>query len=245
VINEKLKLPFYIRATILIIGLFALVTVLFIGRSIIVPLVFAIIIAILLHPVVNFFVWIRLNRVVAIIITIFLTFIAIAAFGVLIFSQVSRFSDSWPLLVDKFTALFNDTITWASGYFDINAQKIHVWVIESKAKLINIGSASIGKTLLGVGNVVFVLLLVPVYVFLILFYQPLLLDFIHKVFGKSNKRQVSQIVTQIKTVIQRYLIGLVIEAALVATLNSIALLVLGIEYAILLGVIGALLNVIP
>jgi predicted PurR-regulated permease PerM len=89
------------------------------------------------------------------------------------------------------------------------------------------------------------LFLVPVYIFMILFYHPLLLDFIHRVFSTSNQSQVSEIVTQIKTVIQRYLIGLVIEFVMVATLNSAALLILGIEYAILLGIIGALLNVIP
>jgi predicted PurR-regulated permease PerM len=56
---------------------------------------------------------------------------------------------------------------------------------------------------------------------------------------------VSEVVTQSKTVIQRYLVGLVIEAAIVATLDATALLILGIDYAILLGIIGALLNVIP
>ena len=80
---------------------------------------------------------------------------------------------------------------------------------------------------------------------MILFYHPILLEFIRRLFGTSNQSQVSEIVTQIKTVIQRYLIGLVIEAVIVATLNSVALLILGIEYAILLGIIGALLNVIP
>ena len=54
---------------------------LYIARSIIVPLVFATIIAILLHPVVNFFVRIRINRVVAIVITLFLTISVIVAFG--------------------------------------------------------------------------------------------------------------------------------------------------------------------
>ena len=51
--------------------------------------------------------------------------------------------------------------------------------------------------------------------------------------------------TQTKSVIQRYLIGLVIEAAIVATLDATALFIIGIEYAILLGIIGALLNLIP
>ena len=243
--DEELKLPFYTKAIIIFIGLFALLTMLYIARSIIVPLIFAIIIAIVLHPVVNFFVRMRINRVVAIVITLFLTFLVIAAFGALLFSQASRLRESLPILVDKFTEILKQTITWASGYFDINSQKIHEWITNTKSELINTSSAAIGQTLVNVGNVVVALFLLPVYIFMLLFYHPILLEFIHRLFGTSNQSQVSKIVTQTKTVIQRYLIGLVIEAVIVATLNSVALLILGIDYAILLGIIGALLNVIP
>ena len=181
----------------------------------------------------------------AIVIVLFLSFLVIAAFGALFIRQVSRFSESLPILAEKFTAIFNQTITWASGYFDINAQKIHEWFTNTKDAVINASSASIGKTLVNVGNLVVVLFLVPVYIFMILFYHPILIEFIHRFFGVSNESQVSQIVTQTKTVIQRYLIGLLIEAVIIATLNSVALLILGIEYAILLGIMSALLNVIP
>ena len=244
-IEEKLKLPFYAKVTIFLVGLFTFVTILYIAQGIIVPLVFAIIIAILLQPVVNYFVRIKINRVVAIVITLFLTFMVIAAVGALLFSQASRFSESWPILVDKFTTLLNQTITWASGYFDLNPRKIHIWITKTQAELVNFSSDDIGQTLVSVGSGVVVLFLVPVYVFLILFYEPLILDFIRKLFGTNNQSQVSEIVTQTKTVIQRYLMGLLIEAVLVAILNSVGLLILGIDYAVLLGIIGALLNVIP
>jgi predicted PurR-regulated permease PerM len=245
VIIKEIKLPFYAKAIFLFIGLFALLTVLYIARGLIVPLIFALIIAILLHPVVNFFVRLRINRVVAIVITLILTFIVIAAFGGFLFAQAKRFSESWPMLVDKFTGMFNQAIAWASRYFDIDPQEIDEWIIRTKGEIISTSSAAIGKTLVNVGNGLVILFLVPVYVFMILFYQPLLLEFIRRVFGKSNQSHVSEIVTQIKTVIQRYLVGLVIEAVLVAILNSTALLILGIDYAILLGIIGAMLNVIP
>jgi len=245
VINKDIQFPFYAKASIFLIGLLALFIILYIAQGIIVPLVFATIIAIVLHPIVIFFVRKKINRIAAIIVVLFLTFLVIAGFGVLFFSQASRFSDSWPILVDKFTGILNQTITWASGYFDINPQSIHGWIIKTKSELINISSAAIGQTLVTVGNGVVVTLLVPVYIFMILFYHPLLIDFIRRLFGSSNQSQVSAIVTQIKTVIQRYLIGLVIEFVMVAILNSVALLILGIDYAILIGIIGALLNLIP
>jgi predicted PurR-regulated permease PerM len=218
---------------------------LYIAQSIIVPLIFATIIAIVLLPVVNFFVRLKINRVVAIVITLFLTFLIIAGFGAFLYSQVSRFSESWPTLVDKFTEMLNQFITWASGYFDIDAQKIHDWIIKTKGELINTSGASIGKTLITVGSGLVVFFLMPVYIFMILFYHPLLLDFIRKVFGTSNQSQVNEIVTKTKNVVQRYLIGLVIEFVIVSALNTTALLILGIDYALLLGILGGLLNVIP
>jgi predicted PurR-regulated permease PerM len=111
--------------------------------------------------------------------------------------------------------------------------------------LINSSSAAIGKTLVTVGSGLVILFLVPVYIFMILFYQPLLLEFIRRLFGMEHQSKVSEIITKTKTVIQRYLVGLVIEGILVAIMNSVGLLILGIDYAIILGIIGAMLNVIP
>ena len=107
-IDKEIKLPFYARTIFLIIGLFALLSMLYIARSIIIPLVFSTIIAILLHPVVKFFIRHRINRIVAIILTLFLTFLIFSGLGALIFSQVSQLSESWPVLVERLP-LFSTT----------------------------------------------------------------------------------------------------------------------------------------
>ena len=211
----------------------------------IVPLLFATIIAILLQPVVAFLVRFRINRLLAIIITLLLTVVIIVAFGSLLISQAVRLSESWPVLVEKFNGTLDQTIVWATDYFDINPNTIHAWIAKAKGETINAVSQSIGQTLVIIGSGIVIIFLLPVYIFLILFYQPLLLDFIHKLTNKGNKSQVLEVVTKTKTLIQRYLVGLVIEAAIVAILEITVLLIFGIEYAILLGIIGALLNVIP
>lgn len=244
-IDNEFKLPFYAKATMYFIGLCAIIAILYFAKSIIVPLVFATIFAIVLHPVVDFFVRKKINRVISIAITLLLTFIIIASFFLLLISQISRLGESWPTLVDKFTGIINEFITEGSAYFDINPLKIHEWIIKTQSELINTSTAAIGQTLVIVGSGLVVLFLLPVYIFLILFYQPIILEFIHRLFGIDNHSKVSEIVTQIKSVIQRYLVGLVIEAFIIAILDTVALLVLGIEYALILGIIGALLNTIP
>ena len=87
--------------------------------------------------------------------------------------------------------------------------------------------------------------LLPVYLFLLLFYKNLLLEFIRKLFKEDHHQTVFEILFNSKKIIQSYLIGLLVEATIIATLNSLGLIILGIDYAIILGITGALLNVIP
>ncbi len=244
-IKRELQLPFYAKASIFFIGLVAFVAILYIAQGIIVPFVFSVIVAILLHPVVNFLIRLKINRIIAIVIALFLTSLVLAAFFSLIFSQVTQFSESWPKLVDKLTETLNQIISGLAGYLDIKPQIINEWLTKSKGEFLHFSNEAIGQTILSVGHAVMLVFLIPVYIFFILFYQPLLMEFIHRLFTSSDHHQVSEIVTQIKTVIQRYLVGLVIEAIMIAALDTAALLILGIDYAILLGIIGALLNVIP
>lgn len=243
--DDELKFPFYAKAFLFFVGMFALVYMLYIARGIVVPIILSIIISIVLHPVVCFFVKIRVNRVLAIIFTLILAVLLIAAIGSFFFAQASRFGESWPKLVEKLTETLNEGVAWASGYFDISSQKIIDWFTKTKSELLDSGTSSVGNTLATLGSGVVLVFLIPVYVFMFLFYEPLILEFLQRLFGKSNRSQVGGIITEVKTLIQSYLTGLLIEAGIMATLNSAALLILGIEYAILLGIIGALLNVIP
>ena len=238
-------LPFYAKAGIFFVGLSALLTIMYVAQGIIVPLIFALVIAILLNPVVNLFIRLKINRIVAIILTLFLTVLIIIAFCMLVYTQAKSFSESWPILVDKFTLMLNQTISSIADYLNIRPRLIRAWITKSQHELININSAMIGQTLMTVGSGLITLLLVPVYVFVILYYKPLLLEFIHRLFKAAHQDQVTEITTQTKSVIQHYLSGLVIEAVIVGVLNTVGLLLIGIEYAILLGVFGALLNVIP
>jgi predicted PurR-regulated permease PerM len=243
VINKEPILPLYLKTILVIIGLVAFVFILYVAQKILIPIIFATILAVVLHPAVNLLIRFRFHRIGAIIVVMLLTFILIASFGSLLFSQASRFTESLPRLVDKFTEIINQLIIWTSVYFNISAKEITAWITTTKNDLI--GGAEIGKTIVNVGGMLAFLFLIPVYVFMILFYQPLLIEFFHKLFGKNNRDTVGEIIYQIKTLIQSYLIGLLIEVGIIAFLYTVGLLFLGIEYALILGILGALLNLIP
>ncbi len=241
--DRKIEFPVSIRAPLVSMGLFALLAFLYIAKSVLIPIVFATIIAIVLHPVVNLFVRVRFNRIFAIIITLLLTLVVIAAIGTLVFTQASRFTESLPLLVEKFTDILNETIRWISGHFNLSTREITTWITQNKNEVL--GSLAIGRTIVNVGSSLAFFFLIPVYIFMILYYQPILIEFFHRVFGPENRDKVSNVINLIKTLIQSYLIGLLIQVAIISVMYSTGLLILGIEYAIILGIMGAFLNLIP
>ena len=233
------------RAAVVFIGLFALVAMLYIAQRIIVPIIYSTIIAIVLSPLVDFWVRQKLNRTFAIALSIALVLLSTALFLWLMSSQFGAFTQSFPLLIDKLSQALDKCTTWASHYFNISTENIGAFIAHTKTQILDVGSAAMGETISSIGNTLVILVLIPVYVFMILFYQPLLLDFIRRLFGEGNQKEVDQILFSTKTIIQRYLIALLIEAAIIATLNSVGLLIIGIDNAIVLGITGALLNVIP
>jgi predicted PurR-regulated permease PerM len=239
------KVPFYAKASLILIGFFTLITMLYILQDIIVPIIYSIMVAILLVPLVDFFVRKKMNRVLAITFSIILVSVAVFFSIVLLSSRLSSFTESFPKLFDKFYEILDQLILWLSSHFDISTKKLNLFITDFKTDMLNSSRSLIGSTINTVGNTILIILLIPVYVFMILFYQPLLLDFIRKVFGEKNQAEVNVVLTSTKKLTQNYLLGLLMEFALVAILNTVALLILGIKYAVILGIIGAILNIIP
>lgn len=233
------------KASIFLIGMYALISMLYIAQDIIVPLVFSFIIAILLNPVVNFFNRWKINKVLSITITLFLFGIVFLGLGAFLVWQISGFSESWPIFVDKLSIMFDQSITYLSKYFDIDRKYIYDWIANSRKDLINKNGMLIGQTIFSLTGSILSLVLIPVYIFFILYYKALLLEFVCRLFAEDYQTKVHEIITEIKTVVQKYISGLMIQLVIIAILNSVGLLIIGIDYAILLGVLGALLNLIP
>lgn len=243
--DREIKLPFYVKASLLILAAYAFISMMFIGKGIILPLIFAFVFAIVLHPVEKLLLRLRVGRVLAITLTLVIALISVSGLTLFIVLQISRFTETLPQLVQKFETYLTEGVYWISGIFDISTSRITEWIDNTKETLFSQSGTAIGKTLLTLGNLFVVMLLIPVYVFMALYYEPLLLEFAKRSFDQGHRKKVSKVISEVKTVIQAYLSGLFIETLIVALLNIGALIILGVDYAILLGLIAALLNLIP
>ncbi len=103
--EKTTHLPFYLKVSQIIIGLVAFFYVLYIGQDIILPLIYATIIAILLNPFVNYLGRHKFNRVIAILLALLAAIIVVGGLVYFISSQATMFSDTFPQLKEKFTLL--------------------------------------------------------------------------------------------------------------------------------------------
>ena len=235
------KYPFYLRSTVILFGLILLTYALSILREILVPLSFALFLAILLNPLNDRFLQWKIPKVLSIVLSLVIAVIVIAGVWYFLATQVMHFTDQFPLLQKKSVELLSKLQQVLAEKFDVPLQKQQQLINEAKAGI----KPLIGQTLGTVVGTMTVIFLLPVYTFLFLYYKTLILNFIYEIFAEENAKEVSTVLVQVKGAIQSYMFGLLMEALVVAALNTAALLLLGVQYAVLLGVLGAILNVLP
>jgi predicted PurR-regulated permease PerM len=238
---QEKQYPFFIRSTVILFGLILLTYSLINLRDILVPIAFSVVIAILLNPLVNKLKQYKLSNILSISIAMLIAIIIVASILYFLSSQMAGFGENIPILKIKFAALTHELQLYVKGKFGI--------AINKQVQLINdaldSSKSMVGQTVGTALGTLAVIFLLPVYVFLLLFYKALILNFLYEIFAEENTKQVGEILNQTKTAIQSYMIGLLLEALIVSVLNSAALMMLGIDYAILLGVLGGILNMIP
>jgi predicted PurR-regulated permease PerM len=69
--------------------------------------------------------------------------------------------------------------------------------------------------------------------------------FFVRVFKDEHEARVMEVLRESRSIVQGYMIGLIIEMGIVAAINALGFTILGIQYAVFLGVLAAILNMIP
>lgn len=243
--GRRIEQPPYQKLSIILLGLAVLVYGLYAGASIIVPMMFALLLAMLLNPFVTRLQKWRFPRVLAITVALVLAMLALAGLAYFIGTQAAHFSESLPQLKEKLHTLGNEAERWAQDAFNMRKREVTEAVEKVKNESMQKGGSLVGQTLTAVGTLFAFFFLLPVFTFLLLLYKKLLLAFIARLFPPKDHHVLQDVLQNTKGVVQSYLVGLILEAGIVATLNWIGLMVIGVEYALLLAVIGAVLNLIP
>jgi predicted PurR-regulated permease PerM len=181
-------------------------------------------------------------KIPAIILSLLVAILMLLALFYFLSTQIAGFVSSLPLLKEKMITLLHEVQQWTNNKLGINVEKQMASVTSG---LKNGGGDMITSTLGTVIGSLGVIVLIPTYVFMLLYYKPLILEFLFQVFKEENSLRVAEILSQTKAAVQSFMTGLLIETAIVCVLNSVALLLIGVPSAIVIGVIGGILNILP
>lgn len=241
--NQISILPVYAKACITLILITLIGWLLYIGSSILVPLGFAILVSILLLPATVYLENRKIKREIAILISLTVSIIFFGGLLYFLASQVMAFLQDVPTIKKQMLHHFANIQAWMSSHFHITRTEQMNFLSDATNDLNP--SSLIGDTVLSLTQVLSVLVLLPVYIFLLLFYRDMIYVFFMRIFGDANKSRVVEVLKESRSIVQGYMMGLLVELAIVAAINSAGFLLLGIRYAIFLGVFAAILNMIP
>lgn len=234
--------PFHAKFAYVLITIIALGYLFTIGQDIITPLLMATLFSILLRPVVTFLnERLKFPNVLACLAAVVLFCLLIGGIFYFISSQIASMADDWQQIKSNMTTHFEHLQAYLSDTFNVSKTEQQKFMTDAQDK----GKQLLGTTLLSFTDVLFSMLILPIYMFLILLYRTHFATFLCQLFDGKYHTRLKDIIDTIKVSVQSYIMGLLFELLIVSALTTIGYWIIGVKYAILLGVITGLLNLIP
>jgi predicted PurR-regulated permease PerM len=211
------------------------------AKNFLYPLAFGILLSYLLYPIVNFFEKKGFPRIAAILLAItggLAIFIFLALF---ILKRVSLFMDELPYFKEKTITHIEHLQLYIESEYGIPAERFKNFLL---SRIFDIGTQS-EKVFSATTGTIFVILMQPVYIFLFLYYRTKFAYFFLKMVGRQNRLIAVGVLREIAHVVTRYMLGVATVVMILCVFNSLGLLLIGIKYPLLLGVVSALFSFIP
>lgn len=238
-------MPLTVRRAIELMGLYFLGTIIFIGRDVITPLVMAFFLSIIVLPIYRKLRSRGLGEGLSISLSLLLLLVVLALVIWFFSSQIGTLVSDFPQIKANVQAHLNALSEWVGQAFGISTQRQAQMISDYNDKLLTFATGLLGGAASSLTGIFIFIGLLPIYIFLMLFYKNLLLRFVFLWFPKDNHPKVEDVMRESEIIIKSYLVGLLIQITYITILLGGILLVVGIKHAILIGAIFAILNLIP
>jgi len=243
---KTLSLPFYAKLALSLLAIALSVLFLIMGKTLFIPLVFAFIFAVLLLPLSNKLEGrLRMPRSLSSFLAVLFLIICIVGFVYFLVSQIVNFSEDLPELKIRMARLFADLQHWISKEFHVTGRQQEEYLNTSLSSIVGATANSISEIFISSASFLIWIVFVFFYTFFILYYRKLLLQFVLALFDPQHSKNVLEVVKETRLMVYNYISGLLLEMLIVSVVSCTAFSIMGIKYAILLGVIAAVLNIIP
>lgn len=206
-----------------------------------VPLAFAVLLAYLLYPAASKLEDKGLSRIATNFILILGTTIFVfgSVYGIAVL--ITSFTGDLPEIHEQFRkniSSFQSTIGSWIGVPENQQDSMINSALGNTGQFFKTLFTATANTILWIG-------LIPVYTFLLLFYRDKFNKFLQLLVSSDEEDIAESIINQASEVVPKYMKGLFIVCFLLIGLNSLGFWLIGVQYALLFGIIAAIFNLIP
>lgn len=221
-----------------------LVIVLHYGRPILVPVTFAAFLSMLMSPLIDFLDRRGFRRVFSTISCIMILLVIIVMIILTLLGQITSIQKELPQIEDR----ANDLIQWLHAYvenrFDFPIDVQEKYLREQVTAAGNSSASYLMAALTGATGLLVQAIITLVVTFLLLFNKEKYHGFFMTIMDRTRGEK-HEILNRVTNVAQQYLKGRMISIFILFVLYYLALLIIGVESALLLAAVAALVNIIP
>lgn len=220
-------------------------TILYFGRDILIPISFAMLISFVLYPVCAWLERKGTGRLPAIVISLSILLISGLLMVILLLNQFIGFLREWPALQMKLNQSWIQLSQLLENFAGISKVQQQLMISkmsdQSGSNFIDMIRSTLNASIYS--SVLFIL--IPVYTVLILYKRSYWVKILMRVFPSENKDSMREMLSLTIQTYYSFIKGMLIVYLIVAVLNSIGLLLLGIPHAFLFGFTTSILTFIP
>jgi predicted PurR-regulated permease PerM len=187
----------------------------------------------------------RFPRSLAALITLLMFMVLLGGLFYFFSHQVVRLTRDLPSLHAKVLEKWQDVQDWISEKYHItNTQQVS-YMNKSATGILNTAMNSVATTFVGIAETAVLTIFFFIFTFFILKYRRLLMRFFVELFDETHNEKVQGVIIRIRSLINSYVLGLLIEMSIIAIIIFTSMMIIGVKYALLISIMAAVLNIIP
>ncbi|PQA58159.1 AI-2E family transporter [Siphonobacter curvatus] len=238
-------LPYPVRLAAILICVLLIIYGLYALQGVVTLLLFSLLLAMLLFPLCRKLERWKFPRVAAIFVCLVILIGVLVGIGWVVSMQMANFSDDFPKFQNKMNAVLDRAQEMANDQLGLDKTRQNTEIRRITNDVLHNSGSYITTFLSSTTSTLADLSLIPLFVFFILLYRDFFRSFVYKLFSKTKRSRLDDVLSKIYVVVQGYLAGLVLVIGIVACLNTTGLLILGIDYAWFFGTLAAVLLLVP
>ncbi len=232
------------RWIILPFGILTGAVLLYLGRPVLVPLAYSVLLAFVLYPVVHGMERLRIPRGAAIALALSILVVLIAGLLWLLAWQVRSFLHEWSMLSGNTSVGIEELRAWLRENLGLErATQDKLWA--RIAGQFGDAAPVLGALVDGLFGAAFNAIIIPIFAALLLYNRQYYVRMVAALAGPEMAAHLPRLLQRSVGSFARFILGMVQVYAIVGVLNSVGLMLLGVPNAWLFGLLCAIMTIIP